>query len=260
MSLILESPLRSTSDLCSHDLYKNPFLNRSPWSAAWGGKESSGLSLPSSPQGPHLILTRWRCDDLEWSSSACILHGQMPAMTALVPVAVHLMKCIVFHVPTFCKLDTLTQHLFYLPMMDTLCSGWLNKMLESPCLGLQPPPHPPTSLGGVVFRVCFSNSDQPTQSPQTQLPPLSGFHTLACHPPALTTSHQTTGDSPHDPEPTKGPHQANPKPACPDSPIPTQGNRNKASGPWFPCGPWLTLVLPCVTSPRPMAHPLGNYE
>lgn len=180
MSLILESPLRSTSNLCSHDLYKNPFLNRSPWSAAWGGKESSGLSLPSSPQGPHLILTRWRCDDLEWSSSACILHGQMPAMTALVPVAV-LLKCIVCHVPIFCKLDTLTQHLCYMPMVDTLCSlDDSIKCLNHPALASSllltlPPPWEELFLGfAFKFRPTNPKSADSTTSfirlPHSSLP------------------------------------------------------------------------------------------
>lgn len=61
MSLILKSPLRSTSNLCSHDLYENPFLSHSAWSAAWGGK-GTGHSVSSSPSGHHLILTRWACD------------------------------------------------------------------------------------------------------------------------------------------------------------------------------------------------------
>ena len=130
-------------------------------------------------------------------------------------------------------------------MTDTLCSGQLDKIPESPCLGLRPPHHPPTSLGGVVFRACYSNSHRPTQRPQTQLPPLSGFHTLTQHPPALTTRYQTTGDSPHVPEPTEVPRRANPKPAGPDSPIPTQGNHNKASCPRLPCALGPALVLPC---------------
>lgn len=82
------------------------------------------------------------------------------------------------------------EHLSHIQTLDALCSRHPVRCLSHPSWPRASLILPPT-LRWALFRVCFSNTNQLTQSPPPhhhhQSPPLSGCHTLGHHPPARIT-------------------------------------------------------------------------
>lgn len=73
-------------------------------------------------------------------------------------------------------------------VLDTPSSRQFNNMLGAPCLGLS---HP--SGGALLPGASFSQTAGPTQSPQTQLPPLPDSHAHYHGASALMTSEPGPG-------------------------------------------------------------------